>query len=153
MSSRSVITKLLGIAVAGVMVLSSAAMANEADIERRKEAMKVLGATFGMMKKVTKGEAEFSPALVTQAQSAVAVSKIIVTLFPQGSGGEKSRAKDEIWSDWDNFKKAADAFKAAAPQLIEAAKSNDKDKVGATLGAVGKTCGGCHKPYRKPKKK
>ena len=111
--------------------------------------MKVIGGDIGAIAKVAKGEAEYSPALVERAKRMDLLSKTVLVLFPQGSEGRRSKA--EIWSDWAGFEKAANAFTAATPALVSAVESGDKGQIGAALGAVGKSCGGCHKPFRKPK--
>ena len=36
-------------------------------------------------------------------------------------------------------------------KLAEAADSGDMAAVGAAMGNLGQACGGCHKPFRKPK--
>lgn len=106
--------------------------------------MKALGA-------VAKGEAAADAATAVHGQAIQELALSVRFLWPEGSGGANTRAKDEIWQQWDKFMAASDAFKDAAPQLAAAAKTGDRGQIGAALGAVGKTCGGCHKPFRKPK--
>ncbi len=141
----------------GVVALVAAVFAGGASAEtvqeHRTKTMEMIVENFKPMVAVAKGKAAYTPALVGNAEAIVRLSKGILSLFPEGSGGEKSRAKPEIWGDWANFEKAALAFQAAVPGLVPAAKSGDVVRIGAAVGAVGKTCGGCHKPYRKPKKK
>lgn len=119
--------------------------------EKRTKTMKDLGGHMGAIGKVAKGEAAYSPAIVDHAKGIEMISHQVVDLFPEGSADEKSRSKPEIWSDWAGFEKAANDFKAVTPALVTAAMSGDTGQIGAALGAVGKTCGGCHKPFRKPK--
>jgi cytochrome c556 len=113
--------------------------------------MKSLGGHMGAIGKVAKGEAEYSPETVTHAEGLLEKSGKLLSWFPQGSGGENTRAKPEIWSDWAGFEQKAKAFEAAVPALVAATKTGDKAQIGAALGAVGKACGGCHEPFRKPK--
>ena len=134
------------------MIAGAAVAGGHLPHEKRVKAMKELGGHMGAIGKVAKGEMAYSAETVTHAEALEAASKVLLEWFPEGSmGGDDSRAKAEIWTDWDGFKKAAMDFEAAAPGLVAAAKTGDRGQIGAALGAVGKTCGGCHKPYRKPK--
>jgi cytochrome c556 len=143
---------LRGMSVATLAVGTIAISASAATVlENRAATMKGLGGNLKAIGAVAKGKAEYSPALIGNAKALVQYSKNIEVLFPQGSTGK--RTKPEIWTDWAGFVKAAEALEAAAPGLLAAVESGDKGKIGAATGAVGKTCGGCHKPYRAPKKK
>lgn len=133
------------------VVLAAGAAVAETAQEKRTKVMKDLGGHMGAIAKVAKGEADYSPAIVDHAKGIEMISHDVVGLFPAGSADAKSRSKPEIWSDWAGFEKAANDFKSATPALVTAAMSGDKGQIGAALGAVGKTCGGCHKPFRKPK--
>jgi cytochrome c556 len=137
-------------AVAGGLALALGGAALAEDSERVKS-MKTMGGHMGAIGKVAKGEAEYSAETVKHAEAIQAHSKELVKWFPEGSGGETTRAKPEVWTDWAGFEKAAMNFQDTAPKLVEAAKTGDKAQIGAALGAVGKTCGGCHDSYRKPK--
>ena len=121
------------------------------DADMRIMKMKELGGGMKAIAGFAKGQAEFSPALETHAKRIVEISKEMKTLFPEGSGGPKTRSKDEIWAQPDAFGKAADNFEAAAAKLMTAVMTKDQATIGAALGATGKTCGGCHKPFRTPK--
>ena len=121
--------------------------------ENRVKTMKQAGANLGALGKVAKGEAECTPALVGNAEALVQLSKGYLLLFPKDSGGGKSRAKAEIWSDWAGVEEKIKALQAAALGLPAAAKSCDSAKIGAAVKATGSACGSCHKAYRAPKKK
>lgn len=138
-------------ALAVALSIGFAASAADDMQEKRSAYMKQLGANMGALGKIAKGEAEYTPAAVGNAEAIVKLSKELLEYFPQGSGGGDSRAKPEIWEKWAEFEKAAMTFLAAAPGLVPAAQSGDAKQIGAALGAVGKTCGGCHEPFRAPK--
>jgi len=92
--------------------------------------------------------------VVTEAAKKVAdYSKQIPTWFPKGSGpesGVKTLAKPEIWEKPADFQAAAEKLPPEADKLVEAAATGDAAMIGAQLQATGKTCGGCHKPFRVP---
>jgi cytochrome c556 len=69
-------------------------------------------------------------------------------LFPPGSGSGKTAALPAIWEKPDDFRKAMEAFGAAAADLGKAAETDPK-AVGPAVGALGKTCKNCHDSFRK----
>jgi cytochrome c556 len=141
-----------GIAVVTAMTAGSVAAAMMSPMQQRAVVMKGLGGHMKALGAVAKGEAKADAGTVVHAMAVHELSATVAHLFPAGSGGGESRALPKIWEDWDGFVKAAGAFEAATPQLVAAAKTGDAAQIGAALGAVGKTCGGCHKPYRAEKK-
>lgn len=149
---KSVVTVLGVVAAlgAGVAVAHSHSTGiPEAD--KRIALMKELGMNMKAVAGVAKGEAAYTPALNNNAKRIQEIAAMMGDLFPEGSGGPKTRSKDEIWTDKDGFAKAVAAFDTAAAGLVPAVASGDQGKIGMALGAVGKTCGGCHKPFRSPK--
>jgi cytochrome c556 len=137
-------------AVACAMFAGAAFAAMEA--ENRVKTMKGLGQNLGAIGKVAKGEMAYSMELVGNAEAVVQLSKGLANMFPEGSGGGETRAKPEIWANWADFEAKAKALEDAAPQLVVATKSGDIEQIKAAVGAVGGTCGGCHKAYRAEKK-
>ena len=121
-------------------------------VEIRKAAMKNLGINMKAIAAVAKGEAEYSDALNRKAQLIAEIAGTITILFHDKVIIEDSRAKPEIWTNMDDFKLKAEALVRSADGLIAAVKAGDQGKIGAALAAAGKSCGGCHKPYRLPKK-
>lgn len=146
---------LKGAAIAGVLAAMTAgtvmASGNKSPYERRNEVMGAIGGHMKALGAVAKGEAKADAATVVHAQGLRTLAVTVPAMFAEKAMGGKSRAKAEIWSDWDGFVKASDDFYNATGALVEAAQSGDAGKIGAALGGVGKTCGGCHKPFRGPK--
>ncbi len=141
-----------GLAIATLAIGTVAMSASAATVvENRAETMKAIWKNFKPITLVAKGKAEYSMTLDGNAAALVQLSKNIEILFPEGSKGK--RTKPEIWTNWGDFVKAADALEKATPGLLAAVKTGDKDKIGAAVGMVGKACGSCHKPFRAPKKK
>ncbi|MDW3207052.1 MAG: cytochrome c [Alphaproteobacteria bacterium] len=123
----------------------------EESYQIRNGAMEAIAGHMKALGAVAKGEAQADAGTPVHAMSLNALAKTVPSLFMANATTDKSRAKPEIWSDWEGFKKAADDFAMATGELAEAAKSGDAGQIGAALGGVGKTCGGCHKPFRAPK--
>ena len=130
--------------------ISTPANANDKDVNYRQAVMKALGGHMGSIGAIAKGEVGHTKHMFGHAVAINAIAAMALDIFPEGSGGDKTRAKDEIWQNMGEFRKAVSAFQAASAKLLEAANLGDKAAVSAALGGVGKTCGGCHKPFRKP---
>lgn len=149
--------KISTLIIAATMAIgTTAAIAHDgstgnADADKRIMKMKELGGAMKAVAAVAKGEAAYTPALNEQAVKIKMIAAEMGNLFPEGSGGEKTRSKDEIWSQPEAFEKAVADFEMAATGLVAAVETGDQGKIGAALGATGKTCGGCHKPFRAPK--
>jgi cytochrome c556 len=77
----------------------------------------------------------------------------VLVFFPPGSVSENSRAKPEIWSNWEEFSKHPDNVKKAAQELATAAKAQDHEAVKIKFKALGEACKGCHRSFRSPKPK
>ena len=76
--------------------------------------------------------------------------KMFATIFPEGTMGPTSRAKEDIWKNKDDFATRVKAFQDATKALDEAAEKGDNTATLAAVNAVNATCGGCHTPYRGP---
>jgi cytochrome c556 len=122
-------------------------------IKARQEKLKDMGtqakAIGGQLKSGT-----LDRAVMTEAAKKIAASaRELPAWFPKGTGpesGVKTLAKPEIWTQPDDFKAAAEKFVPEADKLVEIAASGDAAAIGAQLQATGKTCQGCHKPFRTP---
>ena len=68
--------------------------------------------------------------------------------FPEDSTGDDSDALEDIWLDFEKFQQKMADFKKAAEGLNKAAQSSYRDAVGKAMGALGKSCKGCHKAFK-----
>jgi cytochrome c556 len=101
------------------------------------------------------GKAGNAKAVAAAANEIASRAGKITGLFPKSTSRAKlskkaTRAKAAIWKDWPKFVAAAGNLKNAAVAVAAAAKAGDA-KAGAK--GIGKTCGGCHKPFRGKKAK
>ena len=128
------------------------AVAADADkvIAYRKMVMGATGAHIGAIASVVKGETAYGAHVGDHARALAALARMMPDTFPEGTADGDTRAKPEIWQDWAKFTAAAKALETAAMDLAAVADSGDAAAIGQGLGAVGGTCGGCHKPFRKP---
>lgn len=72
-------------------------------------------------------------------------------LWPKGSDNDakkgKTRALPAIWESGSKIGDSSKAFKDAVKQLASVA-GNGLDALKPAVGDLGKSCGGCHKPFR-----
>ncbi len=134
------------------MAETMAAVSAEEAYAHRNAVMKGIGGHMQALGAVAKGEATSDAGTIVHAKALNSASQAVKLLFVQEGISDKSRAKPEIWADWAGFSKAADDFANATVAVVTAAESGDPAAIGAALGGVGQTCGGCHKPYRGPEK-
>ena len=129
----------------------------EKAIKARKGLMQVYSFTLSGLGAMAKGEKDYDAKLAASLAGALqtAGQSSIGAMWPQGSDSTampgKTRAKKEAWTTYPKVAEAQKAFLAAAAALAAGA-GNGKDGLGALVGGVGKSCGGCHKPFREEQK-
>ncbi|MFI4988407.1 MAG: c-type cytochrome, partial [Alphaproteobacteria bacterium] len=118
----------------------------------RQNIMKANGVNAADIAMILKGEVPFDAKnVVAHAEAIHALSTLVAAAFPKGSGSGagKTRAKDEIWTQWDDFTKLAMALESESAKLVEVAKTGDMKAIAAQVGALGKNaCGACHNDFR-----
>jgi len=132
-----------------VMTAAAASWAAMDPTATRKAVMKNNGAAMGALVKMAKGEAPFEANAANLAVRVLYNGSIGYTgLFPAGTetGGD-TEASPKIWEDMAGFEAKSEALSAATAAVI-ATPITDLDGVKAALGAIGKTCQGCHETYR-----
>jgi cytochrome c556 len=103
----------------------------------------------------TKGNGDLASAVAT-AKKIASLAETLPALFPHGSGigyGTKTRAKPAIWKDWGKFQKAASTLAMNANNFANWSQMGTDATLKSASGAIRKSCGGCHKPFRGPKPK
>ena len=145
---------ILSLAFASAMVMT-APMASEIEaedyIKYRENLMNNAKTHTQGIVGVLKGKLNTKDNIVRHARALHEVSMMFTSAFPEGSDFGETRAKEKIWSDWKGFEMAAKKNQDAIADLVKAAESKDVAGVGDAMGAVGKTCKGCHKEYRSKK--
>lgn len=118
-------------------------------VKQRQAAMTLQSKYFGPMAAMAQGKAPFRADVVAYNASLLnALSRMPWDDFAESTKGEKSRALPAVYSDHDKFLAAADRSKKAVEALVKASQGSDEGATKAAIGAVGKTCGGCHNDFR-----
>jgi len=134
----------------GAVALDAAAQAKpEVMVKQRQAVMTLQGKYFGPMAGMAQGKIPYN-AQVVQRNAAFleALSKMAWDGFDPSTKGEKSNALPAIWDKSGEFKQAVERLESEAAKLAQVAKSGDEGAVKAQVGAVGKSCGGCHENFR-----
>ncbi len=140
----------IGLALVATMAGADNHTSGQNEIKYRKAVMKALGGHMSAMARIIKGEVGHTGHMFGHATAINVIASMMADIFPKGSGGNNTRANDEVWQDAVKFSEAVGAFQGAAANLLQSGNSDDRGAVGATLGEVGKSCGGCHRTFRKP---
>ena len=147
-----VLTAGLALGLAGQAL---AADSSENLVKYRKNVMKAIGGHTGAIAAVVKGEVSYGAHVANHARGIKDMSLIVPDIFPANSGPmdyADTRALPKIWEEPAKFKQAVSAFQSAAAKFADIAEGGDRQAIADGLGALGKACGGCHKPFRKEKK-
>jgi cytochrome c556 len=83
------------------------------------------------------------------ARDVAALAGMIVEGFIPNSAVEGSAALPDIWTNMADFEQKAMELQNAAQSLADATAANGFEAAKGMVQAVGQTCGGCHRPYRR----
>ena len=142
------------LAVAGLATALPAAaqfQKPEDAIKYRKAAFTLMGNHMGRLGAMAQGKAPFdAKAAAENAAILDTVSKLPYVAFLEGTDKGDTKAKPEIWKNWDKFRAAALKMQEEVTKLSAAARAPGLtvDQLKTAVGAVGGTCKGCHDDYR-----
>jgi len=135
--------------------LTSAAWADAeldaAHIKYRQTVMDAIGSNMGGIGDILKNRLDLPGHLESHARQIAEGSRLIGPAFAKAVSEGATDAKAEIWVDKAGFKEAIAELEHKARALESAASSGDATAIGPAVKALGKSCGGCHKSFRKPK--
>lgn len=136
--------------------LASEARADEhemdaASVKYRQTLMSTIGSNMGAIGDIMKNRLDLPGHIQVHAGEMADSATLIAAAFKKNASSDATDAKAKIWKDWAKFEEAIADFKTAARNLEAAASGSDPAAVGPAMKALGKSCGGCHKPFRKEK--
>ena len=140
------------LAIGALTAFASLALAHEEATGVVKERMDLMEGQKDDMKLIgdmAKGNTPFDAAKAAAAARDIqTTSDKIPELFPEGSAGHPSEAKEEIWQDWEDFTAKADDLARAAGELSAALETAAGNEWTAAFKQVSDGCKACHKSYR-----
>jgi cytochrome c556 len=118
-------------------------------VKQRQAAMTLQGKYFGPMAGMAQGKVPYNADTVAFNTAMLdALSRMPWDGFAESTKGEKSAALPAVWSEPAKVKQAIDNFQSAVQALVKVSRGGDEASQKAAIGAVGKTCGGCHQDFR-----
>jgi cytochrome c556 len=118
--------------------------------EYRQGLMSSLASHFGGLRTLASGDVAEPEHVVLHARALADAGEMLQVVWAEGSAGEGSRARPEIWADWDDFQGRLEALRAATARVRDRAEAGDMQGFGAALQELGPSCRGCHTDYRAP---
>ncbi|MEY4697915.1 MAG: hypothetical protein RIT14_2343 [Pseudomonadota bacterium] len=127
--------------------IAFAAEATDPTVKARQQLMDTIAMNTKVLGDMAGGKAAFDAAAADAAKTALAAAAAdIATAFEPQASDPKSTAKPDIWANWDDYTKKAEALATAAAALDPASVEG----VQAGMAAIGGACKDCHSTYRAP---
>ena len=133
--SFSLLTALLASTYAFADVLAD----RKLNFKANADAMKAIAAA------IASGDRE---KVIQKANVIAAWARKIPAHFPEGSDGGDTKARPEIWFEFDTFVSRAKANEDAALTLIKAAEIGDPSAMISGLKNLGASCKACHSSFK-----
>jgi cytochrome c556 len=143
---------LIGVTLADTSAMAASTEITEA-IKSRKSNYKEIGGAFKTLNDEIKTGAPSIDTIQPLAKDLLKRGSMQMNFFPIGSGpdsGEKTRAKAEIWTEQENFRKIHEDFIQSARKLEQAIDAGDISAITSAQKSLGSTCKSCHDRYREP---
>ncbi len=150
LTASVIVTASLVIGVAAGCATQSASKMGSGDVVAdRQRLMKSVGANWADIQ--AKAKAGNIEGVAVNAEVLALYSQEIASLFPPGSGTEKSKAKPEIWQKFPEFEAAAKNLGVQSEKLRDAARAKNEQLTQDLVKDFGRqACGTCHTPFRQP---
>jgi cytochrome c556 len=116
----------------------------------RSSLMKTIAYKVAQARGMAQGEIPVDEALFAKhARDVATLAGMIPEGFIPNSAVEGSAALPEVWTNMADFQQKAADLQNAAQALADAAAQNGFEAAKGMVQAVGTSCGGCHRPYRR----
>jgi cytochrome c556 len=134
---------------AGYSLTAFSQVKPEVLVKQRQAAMTLQGKYFGPLSAMAQDKMPYRADVVAYNASLLdALSRMPWDGFEANTKDVKSAALPAVFTDTAKFKEAQDQLHGAVGKLVAASKGSDAAATKAAIGAVGKTCGGCHDNFR-----
>lgn len=148
--TKRLVTIALFVALGAGVAQGAAAQAKpEILVKQRQAVMTLQGKYFGPLGAMAQGRIPYNAAVVQRNAGFLDnLSRMPWDGFDPSTRNEKSRALPAIYENSAKFKEAAARLENEVSKLVAASRSGDETAVKTQIGAVGKSCGGCHDNFR-----
>ncbi|MEX1147604.1 MAG: cytochrome c [Sphingomonadales bacterium] len=128
-------------------------MATSADaaIVYRKNVMSGIGSNAQAMVAITKGDIRNDDAFSAHADMLAIAADLTIDAFRQnthGEGRERTTAKENVWTDWDGFRRGFNGLAERATVVADFAANGNMDAARAAMPDLMKACKACHEDFR-----
>ena len=117
----------------------------------RQKIMKSNGLHMSMIGDILKNNLPYKKQIAIHARAIALNNQATPDAWKQKITQGKTDSLPLIWSDWQMFEKKAEISGSAATDLANGVESGNMSAVMTQVRTLGRTCGGCHESYRKPK--
>lgn len=118
-------------------------------VKQRQAVMTLQSKYFGPMAAMAQGKAPYNAEVVKRNAAYLDnLSRMAWDGFDASTKDVKSAALPAVYEQPQKFKEAASRLENEAHKLYELSQRGDEAAVKAQIGAVGKSCGGCHESFR-----
>ncbi|MAJ58671.1 MAG: hypothetical protein CBC48_01160 [bacterium TMED88] len=153
MNRRPWMTGLVLISAWAILGVQTAQAADdEAWIEYRQTVMSAIGADMAGIGDILKNGLPLTKNIEFHATAIATNARLVASAFSQRAENGQTDALPDIWQKTDAFAEATDEMREAAEQLAAAVAEGNDAQIGPRVKTLGKSCGSCHKAFRKPKK-
>jgi cytochrome c556 len=153
------LTTLFGVSLASLLVVSCGGGTAQAPVDDSPEGaafqfrtgvMEAIAYKVAQARGMAQGEIPVDEAAFAKHANDVAtLAGMIVEGFIPNSAVAGSAALPEIWTNMSDFQAKAADLQNAAQALATTASSQGFEAAKGMVQAVGQSCGGCHRPYRR----
>ena len=118
-------------------------------IKYRQNVMKSAAGHMGAIVGILKNRLPLEAHIVDHARSLIQISRMTLSIFPEGAGTGRTKSKQVIWENWSEFESATSDFERESSKLAEVALRGNMEELSRQVRVTGKTCSGCHRNFRK----
>jgi cytochrome c556 len=119
-------------------------------VKYRQSAMALQGATLGRVFAMANGRVPFDAKVAAENIEIIAMlNRLQFAAFVPGSDVGNTKAKPEVWTQKDKFDANIRQSQEDVAKLADAGRTGNLDQIKAAVGAVGKSCKGCHDEFQK----
>ena len=147
---RKLVAAMLAASIGALYLADAAAQAKpETLVKQRQAAMTLIAKYFGPLGGMAQGRVPYNADVVQRNAGYLDVlAKMPWDGFHESTKGEKSATLPALWEKPDEVKQGIERFQSEVSKLASVSKGGDEAAVKSQIGAVGKTCGGCHDKFR-----